>query len=93
MRTPPVAPFQEALCVARAGRVVAVDNRRLARIAKLAGAPLAAAAGLEFLAPIGSYLEAGQTWLVIHAQSAGQLQYARVYAEAQSDLLILEDVA
>lgn len=93
MRTPPVAPFQEALCVARAGRVVAVDNRRLARIAKLAGAPLAAAAGLEFLAPIGCYLEAGQTWLVIHAQSAGQLQYARVYAEAQSDLLILEDVA
>lgn len=93
MRTPPVAQFQEALCVARAGRVVAVDNRRLARIAKLAGAPQAASAGLEFLAPIGSYLQAGQAWLVIHAQSAGQLQYARAYAQAQQELLILEDVA
>ncbi|MBI3231089.1 MAG: thymidine phosphorylase family protein [Burkholderiales bacterium] len=93
MRVPPVAPYRQALFVARPGKVVAVDNRRLARIAKLAGAPQAPSAGLEFLSPIGSMVQAGQPWLVIHAESVGQLQYALTYAQEQTDLLSVGDVA
>lgn len=92
MREPPVAAFQQAMYAPRAGRVVAVDNRRLAQVAKLAGAPQVAAAGLEFFAPIGTRLEAGQIWLTIHAQTRGQLEYAHTFALAQKDLLIIEEV-
>jgi thymidine phosphorylase len=46
MRTP-VAPSQHPLYARHAGRVEAVDNRCLARIAKPAGAPKAAAAGVR----------------------------------------------
>lgn len=91
MRTPPVAAFSTALLAPYRGLVVGVDNRRLARVAKLAGAPQVAAAGLSFLAPIGSMLQAGQPWLMIHAQSPGQLDYARSYAQGQADLLLLQE--
>lgn len=90
MRTPPQAAFRHDLLAPRAGRVVAVDNRRLARIAKLAGAPKAPAAGLLFQAPLGAVFEAGQPLMTIHAESPGELAYAREYAEMQEDLIVLE---
>ncbi len=91
MRTPPRAAHVEQLCAPRRARVVRINNLELARVAKLAGAPQAKAAGLRFLAPLGSVLEAGQPWLEIHAESSGQLAYALAYAERQANLLTLED--
>jgi thymidine phosphorylase len=91
MRSPPVAAFTRVLRAQRSGRVLAIDNRRLAAIAKLAGAPKAPAAGLVFHAPVGSLLEPGQPILTLHAESAGELAYALAYAEAQHDLVVLED--
>lgn len=91
MRTPPQATFRCDLLALRRGRVVAVDNRRLARIAKLAGAPKAPSAGLLFHAPLGADFEAGQPLMTIHAESPGELAYAREYAEMQDDLIVLEE--
>src|SRR4051812_25368420 len=45
MRQLPVAAYQHEVPARRSGCVVAIDNRRLARIAKLAGAPQDPAAG------------------------------------------------
>jgi thymidine phosphorylase len=72
--------------------VVAIDNRRLASIAKLAGAPKAPAAGVDFHAPLGTHIEIGQPYLTIHAESPGELAYARAYAEAQENLISLQEV-
>jgi thymidine phosphorylase len=47
MRTVPTAAHRRDFVAPTAGRIVAMDNRRLARIAKLAGAPRAPAAGLD----------------------------------------------
>lgn len=91
MREPPRAAYRHDLVAQRSGRVVAVDNRRLARIAKLAGAPKAPAAGLLFQAPLGSVVEAGHTLMTIHAASPGELAYAREYADAQAGLIELEE--
>ena len=93
MRTPSQAAFRHDLLAPRAGRVVAVDNRRLARIAKLAGAPKAPAAGLLFQAPLGAVFVAGQPLMTIHAESPGELAYAREYAELQEDLIVLEETS
>ncbi|MES2296144.1 MAG: thymidine phosphorylase family protein [Pseudomonadota bacterium] len=92
MRAPPTAPYTHVICSPHRGRVVAVDNRRLASIAKLAGAPKAAAAGIVFHAPLGSMLEAGQPSMTIHAESPGELAYARAYAEAQENIVALQEL-
>lgn len=91
MRTPPKAEFTRPLLTSRGGRVKIVDNLALAQIAKLAGAPQAAAAGLQFLATPGKVLQAGEPWLIVHAESAGQLDYACQFAASRPDLLIWEN--
>jgi len=91
LRQPPVAACTHVLEACHAGRVVAIDNRKLATLAKLAGAPRAAAAGVRFFAPLGSRLEVGQPILSIHADTPGELAYALEYAEAQSNLVTVED--
>src|SRR3989344_4031724 len=47
MRTPPVAKLQHIIAAERSGRVSNINNRKLAKLAKLAGAPETKAAGLE----------------------------------------------
>ncbi|AMP00110.1 glycosyl transferase family, helical bundle domain protein [Collimonas arenae] len=92
MRVPPKAGFTHPVLSQHRGQVVAIDNRRLASIAKLAGAPKAPAAGIVFHAPLGSRMEIGQPYLTIHAASPGELAYARAYAEAQENLISLQEV-
>ena len=62
--------------------VVDIDNRRLARMAKLAGAPAAPSAGLEAPLRIGDAVERGQPLFTVHAQSRGELAYALDHAVA-----------
>jgi thymidine phosphorylase len=75
-REPPVAPHRHVLHAARAGRVAAIDNRRVARVAKLAGAPASHAAGVEVHVEVGDVLERGQPLLTLHAETPGELAYA-----------------
>jgi thymidine phosphorylase len=89
MREPPRANHTHVIASRHRGRVGSVDNRRLARIAKLAGAPKAHAAGVVFHTPLGTHVEVGQPLITIHAESPGELAYARTYAEAQEDLIVV----
>ncbi|MGC2518180.1 MAG: thymidine phosphorylase family protein [Burkholderiales bacterium] len=92
MRSPPKAAHTDWICAERAGRVVAIDNRRLARVAKLAGAPKAPAAGVEFLAPLGTVVEQGQPLFVLHAEAHGELHYALDYVNSQPDIMTLGEM-
>jgi thymidine phosphorylase len=85
MRDPAVAPYRHAVAAAQSGRVTAIDNRRLARFAKLAGAPLAPSAGVDLHVHIGTRVDAGQPLFTLHAESPGELAYALGYAVQQSD--------
>lgn len=92
MRTPPVAPHRMDFVAAVSGCVVAIDNRRLARIAKLAGAPKAACAGVDLLVRCGDFVERGEPLFTLHAQSPGELAYALDYANAQAQTVhVVED--
>ena len=66
-----------------AGRLTRIDNRWLARAAKLAGAPLAAAAGVEVHVRLGDRVEVGQPLFTLHAQAAGELAYALQYVTSR----------
>lgn len=91
LRAPPVAAYTHVITARHAGRIDAFDNRRLARIAKLAGAPKAPAAGLMLHQVIGDHVEVGQPLLTIHAESPGELAYARSYADAQQDVILIRE--
>lgn len=90
LRTPPRAAYTQAVGALHRGAVVAVDNRVLARVAKLAGAPKAAAAGISFHAPLGTMVEVGQPLFTLHADSPGELAYALAYAQSQEHLFTIQ---
>lgn len=73
---PTHASFQQVVVAPQAGRIVAVGNRRLARIAKLAGAPQAACAGIDLHVACWQRIEKGAPLFTLHAESPGELQYA-----------------
>lgn len=81
-----VAPHRRPLLAARSGRVTEIDNRRLARIAKLAGAPEDPLAGLVLHVRVGDVVEPGAPLLTVHAESRGELEYALAYAGAESEI-------
>ncbi|MDG0855844.1 thymidine phosphorylase family protein [Pelomonas puraquae] len=83
MREIPVAPHRQAVDAHASGRIVSVDNRVLARAAKLAGAPTAPAAGIDVHARLGEYVEKGQALFTLHSQAPGELAYAMSYVASR----------
>ena len=86
---PGVASYQADVLTPHAGRVKAIDNRRLAKVAKLAGAPAAALAGLTCSLRIGDLVAVGQPQYTVHAQSPGERDYALAYAHDNPDIFTL----
>ena len=87
MRTPPIAGHRYDIKALRPGRVEYIDNRLLARTAKLAGAPFAPAAGIEFHAPLDTLVDRGDPLFTIHAETPGELAYAREFLEAHPNIV------
>jgi thymidine phosphorylase len=87
LRDLPAAPFIEPCAATSSGRVVRIDNRRLARVAKLAGAPRDRSAGLVLHARVGSRIQAGEPLFTVHSETTGQLEYALEYARAAGEII------
>jgi len=77
---PPLGALTHEVCAAQAGTVLAIDNQRLARIARLAGAPLVPGAGVDLLAKVGDAVAAGQPLYRIHARFDADLGFATAWA-------------
>jgi thymidine phosphorylase len=90
MRTPPKAANVHPLIAPHAGRIVYINNRKLARLAKLAGAPEAKAAGVFMNVSLGQEIDKGQGMLDIHAETTGELAYALDYAARSPDIIEVE---
>lgn len=89
MRAPPVANYRKDLTAPISGTVTGMDNRKLARLAKLAGAPDDKCAGIEMHVRIGDTVSRGMPLCTVHAEAAGELAYALTYADANPDLCCL----
>lgn len=87
VRTPGTAKHRHPLLATRDGQVVRMDNRKLARLAKLAGAPNSKAAGLEIHVKLEQVVRAGDPICTVHAESHGELEYALEYAGAHIDIV------
>jgi thymidine phosphorylase len=89
MRVPPTSRQQQPLLAERPGLVQAIDNRRIARLAKLAGAPDDKAAGVDMHVAVGDQVATGQPICTVHANSPGELTYALGYAAANRDIVAI----
>jgi thymidine phosphorylase len=91
IREPPRAAFTDVVAATRVGRIAAIDNRRLARVAKLAGAPRAPASGLEIHVELGDVVRRDQPLVTLHAETRGELDYAQRYLAANPDIIALDE--
>lgn len=87
MRKLAQAPHRHDVVSSRDGWIKAIHNRKLAKVAKLAGAPRAALAGIDFHAPMGRHVLRGEPLFTIHAETQGELAYSLAYANAHGDIV------
>lgn len=83
---PPPAAFQLAalkrnVLAAGDGVVTAIDCHRLARIARLAGAPLDKGAGVDLFKKVGDPVEKGEPLYCIHADFETDFRFAGSFAD------------
>ena len=79
MKTPGIAAHKTTIKSEVNGTVLSIDNRKIAKIAKLAGAPSSVNAGVVLLAPIGTKVSIGDVLFEIYAEAEGELTYALNY--------------
>jgi thymidine phosphorylase len=68
MRSPPKARQKHPLLAVTSGTVRSIDTRKISRLAKLAGAPEAKAAGVSLHVELGTSVMAGQAVCSVHAR-------------------------
>ncbi|MEJ2004927.1 MAG: thymidine phosphorylase, partial [Cyclobacteriaceae bacterium] len=90
-KEPVLASHKKDILCKRQGKVVAIDTRRLAKLAKLAGAPSDPAAGVLFQAFLGTEVQKGDILFTVFAQSPGELQYALNYFKDEPEIIEIDD--
>jgi thymidine phosphorylase len=91
MRVPPTSRQQRPMLAERSGRIASIHNRKIARLAKLAGAPDDKAAGVDLHVAVGDAVDAGQPLCTVHADSPGELAYAYDYAAGNHDIIKINE--
>lgn len=90
MREPPRSKQTHVVTAGKSGVVTGFDNRRLGRLAKLAGAPRAPAAGLDLHVRAGDRVRGDQPLFTLHAETPGELAYALDYLAMQDGIIVIE---
>ena len=92
LREPGVAPLRDVVMAEQAGYVAEIDNRRLSRVAKLAGAPSAPTAGIDLHVKLGDHVERAMPLFTLHAEAAGELSYAMRYLATHPVITLTDEV-
>ncbi|HAT8651878.1 TPA: thymidine phosphorylase family protein [Legionella pneumophila] len=83
------AHFTHPVVASQRGQIALIDNRKLAKIAKLAGAPKSQSAGVDLHVHVGAPVEQGEPLFTIHAESSGELNYACDVLRDKQDVIVL----
>lgn len=83
------ARFRHRVLATQPGTILSVDNRRLARLAKLAGAPESPAAGLRLFANVGDTVAVGDPLYELLSESSGERDYALAYVAGEVPIFSL----
>jgi len=91
MRHPPTANFKHHVSSNKIGIVCYINNRVISKLAKLAGAPAAPAAGIDMHVRLGDIVEIGSPLFDLYAETEGELQYAIDFLNAHADAIKIEE--
>ncbi|MDQ2075299.1 thymidine phosphorylase family protein [Marinimicrobium sp. ABcell2] len=86
LKSIPTAAHQTDLYAVESGTLRSMDNRRLAMLAKLAGAPESPVSGLRLRAKAGDRVAEGQPVATLFAATPGELAYALAYYRENRDM-------
>lgn len=81
-RQPPTAAVERMLTSNLSGTVTQIDNRKIARIAKFAGAPDSPAAGLRLHVRLGDRISMGEPLMTLYSDTDAEIEYALDYARS-----------
>lgn len=85
---PVMAPYQSEIRAEKTGILNRMDNRKLAKLAKLSGAPQSRSAGIILNVQLNKKIEKGQLLYTLFAESKGELNYALNYEKNHHDDLL-----
>jgi thymidine phosphorylase len=88
----PVAPYTHVVTSKKSGKIINIDNRYIARLAKLAGAPKSKVAGVDLLVSLNSIIEKNQPLFTVHAEAQGELKYALSFLEQGHEIFHIEEI-
>ncbi|MBI5461885.1 MAG: thymidine phosphorylase family protein [Gammaproteobacteria bacterium] len=80
----PPGALQFEVCAERTGVVAAIDNFQIARIARLAGAPMGKGAGVDLLKKLGDPVSAGAALYRVHAEVRADFDFAHHLSQRAS---------
>ena len=86
MKVLPRARYEHVEVAPAAGTLAAIDNRKLARLAKLAGAPGSPAAGLRLHVQVGASPAKGDPLFTLYSDSQGEMDYALAFYRERTSL-------
>lgn len=90
IKEPQFAPYKKEILADKDGIVMEIDNRKLAKTAKLAGAPHDSKAGVLLETPLYTKVEKDQLLYTIYAETQGELKYAYEYVKSESDIILIQ---
>ena len=88
---PESAPYTHCVSATRKGVISYFNNRFLAKLASLAGAPNAKTAGIELHVALGDVIDAGAPLFTLHAEAPGELAYALEFLDGHTDVIHIEE--
>jgi thymidine phosphorylase len=89
VKTPAHAAFRAVIRAGSTGRVSAIHNLKIARVAKLAGAPTDPASGVYLHAKVGEMVKKGEALFTIHAENEEELSFAKKYVEENQNIVTI----
>jgi len=86
----PDARYSHSQLASKSGVIQSIDNRKLARLAKLAGAPFNPTAGIRLHANVGDRVSAKLPLFSLLSESTGERDYALEYYQANLDMFLTD---
>ncbi|QYA26970.1 thymidine phosphorylase family protein [Gramella sp. MT6] len=86
---PVLAKFSHEVYSEAEGTLIRIDNRKIAKLAKLSGAPEFNGAGILLNVHVGNTITKGQLLFTIYSGAEGELKYALGYLKKHTDILTI----
>ncbi|QHI36593.1 Pyrimidine-nucleoside phosphorylase [Kordia antarctica] len=86
---PVLAPYKIEIKAEKPGVLDRIDNRKIAKLAKLSGAPQSKSAGISLNVHLNDKIEKDQLLYTLYAESKGELNYAMEYKNNHNDIITI----